>query len=47
MKFIFDGKFYLLFDDGIQHEVTEQLWMRLMCRAKKETLLETLATTKN
>lgn len=41
MKFIFDGKFYLLFDDGIQHEVSEQLWLRLMGRMKKEASLET------
>lgn len=36
MKFIFDGRFYLLFDDGIQHEVSEQVWVRLMARMKKE-----------
>lgn len=37
MKFLFDGKtFYLLFDDGIQCDVSEQVWIRLMAKAKKE-----------
>jgi len=41
MKFLFsDAKFYLLFDDGIQLEVSEQVWMRLMARSKKEVLNE-------
>lgn len=36
MKFIYDGKFFLLFDDGISHEVSELVWVRLMALFKKE-----------
>lgn len=39
MKFLFDGKFWLIFDDGLQYEVTEMVWIKLMARAKKELSL--------
>lgn len=30
MKFEFDGKYYLVFADGIRYQVERDLWERLM-----------------
>lgn len=38
MKFLFDGKFWILFDDGIRYEVVEDLWDRLRKKSQREKM---------